>query len=112
VSNWFVRDEPPSAAFYLWRGDKGYVQIWQEFTEWFGSCNWYNFTFILLAFEDDPYIAHREISIGLLGFRARIIWSTGVDTPVLESMRKAADEIMEHPERVKGLKDILGGDAK
>ena len=45
---WFLRDEH-SRALYLWEGANGYVQIWQEYSEWFGSFNWQNFTLIEIA---------------------------------------------------------------
>lgn len=45
-----------------------HFDFYQQWTQFFGSCNWYDFEIVRLSFELSPYKNSREFSIFLLGF--------------------------------------------
>lgn len=44
------------------------VDFYQQWTQFFGRCNWYEFEIVQLSFELSPYKNSREFSIFLFGF--------------------------------------------
>lgn len=106
---WFVRGTMTD-EFYLWRGSLAYVQGWQEITEWFrGRWNWQNFTLIHAAYEDEKHTGHREVTLGLLGLRLRILWSYDDQARGRKIVEERVAEIKAHPDAAVELDDILNG---
>lgn len=90
-------------------GDKWYIQPWTEWKEWLNPrrYNWQNFTLVQAEFENDACMGQRSIELGLLGFRLRIQWATGVETENMREVRARLDDWLER----NGLKDSPDSDA-
>jgi hypothetical protein len=107
-TGWFVRGK--MGEFYLWTGKSGYVQGWQEWREWFsGHYNWQNFTLIEIAYENGGHMGNREIMLGLLGFRMRILWTSDHEAEGRQLVLERMAEIKAHPECAVELDEILNG---
>lgn len=68
----FKRDE--FNKFYLVEWKTGYVEVWQDWTQWLQTkkYNWLNFRLIYLEFDYDKMAGeHLSIEFGFLGFNVR-----------------------------------------
>lgn len=51
-----------------------HFDFYQQWTQFFGSCNWYDFEIVRLSFELSPYKNSREFSIFLFGFGVTVTY--------------------------------------
>ena len=63
------RGEERSTGFFF--------SAWQDWSDLFGECNWYNFTFIRVEYEVSPYTQRHKLNLALLGLCCRITYVWG-----------------------------------
>lgn len=81
-----------------------HFDFYQQWTQFFGSCNWYDFEVIRLSFELSPYKNSREFSIFLLGLGFTVTFCDEEPEFAAEAARAMAElrdwngERVTHPE--------------
>lgn len=72
-----IKLEKPSGHdhnYYLHFGDNAFIQFVNEWPQFWGKYNWYDFTLIMIRFEKDLMLTGYEFEFVILGlgFRIRI----------------------------------------
>lgn len=68
--------------------------------------NWYDFTFINLGCEYDPYGPQFEIHVGLVGFEVSLYFHLPWATEQATKLRETVQEAKDHPETLKSWDEI------
>ena len=71
------------------------INVWQDWTDFFGKCNWYDFTLVNVSGEIAPYSGTIELVLGLVGFNLRVAYIYNVKSPVTTEIDRIIDEMEE-----------------
>lgn len=50
------------------------VSIWEEWSQFFESCNWYTFRFFMFEVEDERNMGTAEVTLVVMGFGLRVVF--------------------------------------
>lgn len=68
-----------------------FIDVIEEWSQFFSSCNWYTFRPILIEFEDDRILGGVEFTLVVLGLGFRVRWNyseTNESKEILERVKQ------------------------